>query len=138
MEENNFEWNERDLAHPGKRYQGQFIDGLIALSLFVLLLLSTKKFDIDNLVSEISIIAVPFLYFALSDALPNGQSIGKKLLGIHVVSKTTGKPCNVIQSFARNAFSPILGLLDAAFILSKKRQRLGDMLANTVVLKLKS
>ena len=78
-------------------------------------------------------IVVPLLYFVFSDALPGGQSLGKKLLGIKVVSKTTGKPCNILQSFLRNAFSPILGIIDAALILGRERQRLGDLFANTIV-----
>ncbi len=29
-----FDWKKAVLAHPGKRYQGQFLDGLIAIFLF--------------------------------------------------------------------------------------------------------
>lgn len=74
------------LAHPGKRFQGQFIDGLVAYFLgFV------SYYALDNFIGRepavYSGIAVGVIYFLLSDALPNGQSIGKRLLNIQVVSK---------------------------------------------------
>ena len=133
--ETKFEYHKNQLAHPGKRYQGQFIDGLIALLLFGVFMYLTKLLSLDGVIYDIVVVAVPFAYFLLSDALPNGQSLGKKVLGLYVVSKATGKPCKLWQSVARNLFSPILGIIDALFLLSKERQRLGDMLANTIVLK---
>ncbi len=80
-------------------------------------------------------ILVPFSYYALSDALPKGQSLGKKPFGLYVISKSTGKPCSVFQSLVRNVFSPVLGVVDAIIILGKGRQRIGDLMANTVVIK---
>lgn len=124
------------LAHPGKRYQGQFLDGLIALSLFGLMMFLSKSLNVEGQWVDVLIILVPFLYFALSDALPGGQSLGKKPFKLAVISKKTGKPCTLWQSFVRNAFSPILGVIDALMILGKKRQRLGDIFANTVVIKI--
>lgn len=124
-----------ELAHPGKRYQGQFIDGLIAIFLFFTTNYVLGFIELDaNIAGAIKLI-IPISYFVFSDALPGGQSLGKKPLGIKVVSKTTGKPCNLLQSFMRNAFSPFLGIIDAVLILGKKRQRLGDMFANTIVVK---
>ena len=130
----NMNWTHRDLAHPGTRYQGQFLDGFISLLLFALCLYASKSLDLDGQWIDVSIVAIPFAYFVFSDALPNGQSLGKLPLGICVVSRSTGKPCSIVQSFARNVFSPVLGFIDAALILGKKRQRLGDKLANTVVI----
>lgn len=89
----------------------------------------------NGVLFDILIVAVPFSYFLLSDALPNGQSIGKRILGIYVVSKTTGEPCKLWQSVARNLFSPVLGAIDAIVLLGKERQRLGDIFANTIVLR---
>jgi len=123
------------LAHPGKRYQGQFIDGLISLILFAAMMYLANIFELSGSLVDIAIILVPFSYFVFSDALPGGQSLGKKPLGLFVVSKDTGEPCTMWQSFLRNAFTPILSVLDAALILGADRQRIGDKMANTVVIK---
>ncbi len=126
---------DHQLAHPAKRYQGQFLDGLIAIGLFFLLIYLFRAVGFENSFSGAAAIAIPVCYFVFSDALPNGQSLGKKPFGLYVISRTTGKPCSLIQSFLRNAFSPILGLIDAVLIFGKERQRLGDKFANTIVIK---
>ncbi|SMF13768.1 Uncharacterized membrane protein YckC, RDD family [Alteromonadaceae bacterium Bs31] len=123
------------LAHPGTRYQGQFLDGLISLFLFILVLYITRWFGLKGLVFDVLIVLIPFAYFVFSDALPGGQSLGKKPFGIYVIARKTGKPCNLWQSFLRNVFSPILGLLDVLLILGADRQRLGDVFAGTAVIK---
>ena len=135
--ERNMDINREDLslAHPGKRYQGQFIDGLVSVLLFGLGIYLTRLWGLDGDLVDLIIIAIPFSYFVFSDALPNGQSLGKIPLGIRVVSKTTGESCSLLQSFARNVLTPVLGVLDAVLILGKKRQRLGDKMANTVVIR---
>lgn len=126
------------LAHPGKRYQGQFIDGLISIGLFAIGIFIRNSFELDDQFSGIIIIVIPFLYYLLSDALPKGQSIGKKLLNISVVHENTGAYCTVTQSIIRNLLTPILGIIEVIFIFMKRRQRLGDMLASTIVINNKS
>jgi uncharacterized RDD family membrane protein YckC len=135
MEEEKFTWSASDLAHPGKRYQAQFIDGIVSLLLFALCIYIFKLLGMQGTAVNAAIIVIPFAYFVLSDAMHNGQSIGKKFISIKVVSKTTGKPCKIWQSTMRNIFTPLLGALDAVLILGKKRQRLGDLMANTIVVK---
>ena len=135
MIEQEYSWNVSDLAHPGKRYQAQFIDGLISILLFIACIYITKTMNIEGVGANIFIVSIPLIYFVFSDAFPNGQSIGKKLLNISVVSKFTGKHCTIWQSFIRNAFTPLLGIIDAVLILGKRRQRLGDLMANTIVIK---
>jgi uncharacterized RDD family membrane protein YckC len=130
-----FDLTEVTLAHPGKRYQGQFIDGLIAVFLFFVTHYFLSFTEIEASVAGGIKLLIPIFYFVFSDALPGGQSLGKIPFGLRVISKTTGKPCKLWQSFMRNAFSPILGILDAVLILGKKRQRLGDLFANTIVVK---
>ena len=136
MKDDKFQWAKKDLAHPGKRYQGQFIDLLISIAIFSACLYIVKPLNLSGSIEDILILVFPFGYFILSDALPNGQSLGKKLLGIKVVSKKTGKPCTILQSIVRNIFTPILGVIDAALILGSNRQRLGDVFANTIVIKI--
>lgn len=127
-------WNQQDLAHPGKRYQGQFLDGIITAFLFFVCMYAMRTMGFQSQWSGLFMLGIPFIYFVFSDALPNGQSLGKRVLGICVVSKTTRKPCSVLQSFARNVLTPILGVIDAILILGKSRQRLGDKMANTIVI----
>ncbi|MDP8217235.1 MAG: RDD family protein [Candidatus Theseobacter exili] len=79
-------------------------------------------------------------YFTLMEGKVNGQTIGKMLTGIKVV-REDGKPVNLNESFIRN----ILRLIDALpfFYLvgaisvwsSSQKQRIGDRVAHTVVIK---
>jgi uncharacterized RDD family membrane protein YckC len=121
------------LAHPGKRFQGQFIDGLVAYLLGVL-----SFYFLDILVGREPAfylgISTGVAYFLFSDALPNGQSIGKKLLGIQVVGRGSMQPCSILQSLLRNVTFP-LGAIDWVFIFFGSHRRLGDFLASTIVIK---
>ena len=122
------------LAHPGKRFQGQFIDGLIAyiLGIIAFYLLHTI---IGKEASFLVAIIIALTYFLFSDALPNGQSIGKKLLKIKVVNKETMQPCSLVQSLLRNITFP-LGVFDWVFIFFGSHRRLGDFMASTIVVKM--
>ena len=75
MNEPEFEWKDSDFAHPGKRYQGQFIDGLISLAIFALCAYIVAILEVSSEIVDVTIILIPFLYFVLSDALPKGQSL---------------------------------------------------------------
>lgn len=125
---------ELPLAHPGKRYQGQAIDFGVCLFLFGLSIAFTNYFDVSSQIAGFFIFGVPLIYFVLADALPNGQSLGKRMMGLAVVSKSTGKSCTLLQSCARNGVTPLLGVIDYLVALGKGRQRLGDRVANTVVI----
>lgn len=81
----------------------------------------------------------PFLYFIIFEGLWNGQTIGKKAAGIRV-RMADGTPLTFAAALGRNLLRPadllpmfyFAGLL--AIFTNTKSQRLGDMLANTVVL----
>lgn len=123
----------KELAHPGKRFQGQCIDGLVAYFLGI-----TSFYLLDILINRepafYSGIAIGIMYFLFSDSLPNGQSIGKRLLNIQVLSKETMKPCSLFQSLLRNVTFP-LGIFDWIPIFFKPHRRLGDFIASTIVVK---
>jgi uncharacterized RDD family membrane protein YckC len=123
------------LASPKRRYLGQFIDILVTWAVFLGCLFTANELSIQQDYAGIISVFVAAMYFVFSDALPKGQTLGKKFLNISVIDKRTGKYCTLWQSFLRNMFTPILGAIDAVFILSKKRQRIGDMMANTIVVK---
>ena len=72
-------------------------------------------------------------YFLFSDGLPGGQSVAKRWLGMRVISESTGMPCSFAQSFVRNFFLAFFGPIDWLFIFGPKHQRLGDIVAGTIV-----
>lgn len=104
------------------------------------------------------------LYFLFQDGINNGRSFGKRIMTMWVVDAQTGIPCRYWQSVVRNLFrffvlfsgiliaaviEPLLGEIvwifaiagllifhiDAILILGAKRQRLGDKVAKTFVVK---
>ncbi|WP_240051852.1 RDD family protein [Pseudomonas arsenicoxydans] len=74
-------------------------------------------------------------YYLFSDAMPKGQSVGKKLLGMCVIDEGSYLDCNLYQSFVRNITTPFLSIFDWIFIFFGSRKRLGDMLASTIVIR---
>ncbi|WP_248768911.1 RDD family protein [Pseudomonas sp. MWU12-2345] len=130
-----------DLASPGKRLLAYMID------LFVVFLLVAMEVALDFLpipdnsftrglfavVDNLLLIAA-LGYFLLGDALPNGQTVGKRLMNISVVGFPVNTRCSVLQSFLRNVPKVLFSAVDAIFVLFGFRRRLGDMLAMTVVI----
>ena len=88
-----------------------------------------------------SFIVISF-YTLLSEILMNGQSWGKKLTGLKVV-KINGTEARLSDYLIRWAFRSVdiyLTLTTLGIIMinsTVKSQRLGDMLANTAVVKIK-
>ena len=84
---------------------------------------------------------IGFFYYFLLEGFA-GQTIGKRILGIAVV-KADGSPCTYLSSFVRNLlrvvdampFFYLVGL--AVMALSDRKQRIGDHVAGTVVVKVK-
>ena len=66
------------------------------------------------------------------DGFRKGQGIGKKLLSLQVLRLKDGKPCTFKDAFLRR-FAGLLQPFDLLWFLGKKRQRLGDKFAETVV-----
>ncbi|WP_416236708.1 RDD family protein [Vibrio owensii] len=109
------------------------IDGAISAAIFIFFLWLGTLIGLSQDSSGLIAFSAAAFYFLLSDGFAQGQSLGKKLLGISVIDSVTGKSCSYPQSFFRNVLTPIIGMIDAIFILGKRRQRLGDKLAKTVV-----
>lgn len=126
------------LARPSTRYQCLAIDLTVCLLLFVLAIITTKALGLDHQLSRYFIFGIPLFYFVIADALPEGQSLGKRILGLAVVSKKTGKSCNIVQSVVRNSATLLLGMLDWIVAFGKDRQRIGDRVANTIVVNRRS
>ena len=124
-----------DVASRMQRLAAQFLDGLVAAIPFVVALLVTFLLPRSD-VAFVPIIVgaiLGALYTLLADGLEGGQSIGKRLVGIRVVSMSTGAPCTFGQSFVRNLLLMILGPIDWIFIFGERHQRLGDKAAGTIV-----
>ena len=78
-------------------------------------------------------------YGAFCEGLFNGQTVGKRAMGIRVVSER-GVPISGAQAVLRNLVGSVDGLVPffyqtalASMILSSKFQRLGDLAAGTMV-----
>ncbi|BAZ16910.1 hypothetical protein NIES4071_87880 [Calothrix sp. NIES-4071] len=126
------------LATLNQRLSAHILDFIIIYLIFYLFYFSTSYLSKvtgfpKSLVGISFILAIFYRFF--SDALNEGQSLGKQAMGISVVDAVSKRPCTIMQSFIRNLFLSSLGLIDLIFIFSKKRQRLGDRIANTIVIK---
>ena len=119
-----------------------------AIDLFIVLILSMLFYPIGLLFA--------LIYMALADALHDGQSVGKRLMGFAVISLEDGKPCSVRQSVIRNlpilipmafAIIPLWGWIICSifaipltlleiYLLFKldSGHRLGDVMADTSVI----
>lgn len=92
-------------------------------------------------------------YLLIGDGLFDGRSLGKKLIGLRVVSADTDKPCTFKDSILRNSifgigyllykipwfgwiFIVIVSIFEFIILLgSKDGMRLGDEIAKTNVVK---
>ncbi len=114
------------------------------------------------LVLIVSLLFYPFgillglAYLSVCDSLQKGQSVGKKFIGLGVISLEDGGPCTFRQSFVRNlpfslplsvAIYPfwgailggflalVLGILELYLLLKiDSGHRLGDVMADTSVM----
>ncbi|MEP3049724.1 MAG: RDD family protein [Roseibium sp.] len=134
----------------GRRFVAHFVDLILVFIMFYVIGLQVAEktggltpdgFDLDGTPALI-VIALTFfastLYFALTEGA-GGQSFGKKILGIKVVS-ADGSPCSFGQAFSRNVLRLIDGiafyLVGVIFLMrSDTKQRLGDRVAGTVVIR---
>ena len=66
------------------------------------------------------------------DGMMGGRSLGKRLLSLQVIRLKDGKPCSFRDSIVRR-FTAIFQPFDTLFAFGKNKQRMGDKLANTVV-----
>jgi uncharacterized RDD family membrane protein YckC len=129
---------ERDVI--GHRILAALIDTGVwmAAILFISIAASRIGEDAGLIVGIVGTLLVVFLYSFILEGW-TGQTLGKLLLGI-VVVKADGRPCGFMSSFVRNAFR----IVDFQFyylvallvvLLTSKRQRIGDVLANTIVVR---
>lgn len=145
-----------DLAGLGSRFLAVTLDFLIQLLVFAALLTglifaasgAPKVTSKDTTLPESTVIAIVvavifllfFAYFVLFEAFWNGQTPGKKLLGIRVV-RDGGYPLDFGASAIRNLIrigelTVGMYLLSAiSALVSAENKRLGDFAAGTIVVR---
>jgi len=127
-----------DLASLLQRLAARFLDGIVVsipvcvLGYAGMRIYGTVAWPGGVLIAAAILFAM--MYGLFSDGLPGGQSLGKRWVGIRVVSIYTGSPCSFWQSFVRNILQSLLGPIDWIFIFGERRQRLGDKAAGTIVI----
>lgn len=125
----------------GKRLVAVLIDsvGFFVIFGFIISLLtgqaSSEGFHLTGLPAFL-VFFLLFVYFVVMEGL-FGATLGKMLLKMKVV-KTDGSPCDIASALTRN----VLRIVDYFFFgfvgmiliwMSPKKQRLGDTIANTIV-----
>jgi uncharacterized RDD family membrane protein YckC len=128
------------LATLGERWLARFLDGLLvfvaaAIAAGVSRALPPERTELRQIVFILCGGGYWLFYVLFADALPGGQSLGKRALRIAVVDSKSGAPCSIGASLLRNLSLSLLGFIDAVFIFGVDRRRLGDRLAGTSVIK---
>lgn len=140
------------LAGRGQRFAASFIDGLIGLafSVPVMMLLGLFKYYKSQQQPPLMLVfvsaAIGFAIFSAVHYLPlsrNGQTIGKKLIGIRIADLAQGKPdvgSILIKRYLPVSFvqlipgvGPIFSLVDILFIFRRDRRCVHDLIAGTQV-----
>ncbi|RZL50933.1 MAG: RDD family protein [Pedobacter sp.] len=140
-----------DIDYPvaglGERVAARLIDIAIFVGIwlvFIMLSLATGFFSRNETVLVILIIFFAFaivFYDLLCEIFMNGQSVGKRVLKIKVISLNGGQP-TIGQYFLRWIFrfidftvvtAWVGGLISVA--VTEKKQRIGDLVAGTTLIK---
>lgn len=149
-------------ADRGKRFMAMVLDMIITIIMtlpamvFVLLAmintgLCSKSFNCQTTATNtifilyffigLLLFAPPIIYPFIKDGMKNGQSYGKRLMGIRVISLDDGTPCTYARSAIRQLITHLL--CNVAFIgyiieplivlLDSDGRRIADRIANTFV-----
>lgn len=136
---------EYELASTGIRVVGAIID-LFAFFVYYLIIKFTLNISLVEQQSPLAwfLIDLPFfMYSPISEYFTKGQSLGKFCVGIRVV-KVSGENAGFREYFTRWIFRVVDMWFGAGFLAilfsstSERSQRLGDAMANTVVISKKS
>jgi uncharacterized RDD family membrane protein YckC len=143
---------ELPLAGIGSRFIAAIVDSLVLGSALILLIfLAAYIIPALGAIGEKAaswgvgiLFLIVFLlfwgYFALSEAFGNGRTLGKRVAKIRVIHQS-GRGINFVEALARNLVRFIdylpgfYGVGVVAMFMSKRSQRLGDMVAGTLVVR---
>ena len=127
------------LASRMARTVALFIDGalLFVVQMMLFVLAGLLHQGISDAAASVLLVGSSFVLWTFGmffmDGLRNGQGFGKKLLSLRVVRLKDGKPCTFRDSFVRRFTGLVLQPFDLVWAFGKNRQRIGDKLADTVV-----
>ena len=133
---------EYELASLGERILGRIIDGLILVAyaaVVAIMLVSANLLDGNGWL--VLVFGSPIIFYDLAfEVFMNGQSVGKKVMNIKVISLDGGQP-TLGQYIIRWVFrlidftltSSLCALITVA--VSEKKQRVGDMVGGTALIK---
>ncbi len=127
-------------AGPVPRMYAWSIDILIRIFMYIVIaFLANLLGNFGVGIALIGIFLIEWFYPVFFEVLKNGQTPGKKAFGIYVAQEN-GAPVAVGASMVRNIirfidfFPALYGFGFVSMMLNNKFQRLGDLVANTVVL----
>jgi uncharacterized RDD family membrane protein YckC len=93
-------------------------------------------------VAYVALIVLPFVYFTFFHGDARGQTPGKRLVGIRVVSDATGNRIGYGRAFGRYVMTVVFGLLVIPWVLDylwplwdRKNQALHDKIVGSVVVR---
>lgn len=130
-------------APNGRRVGATFIDSAILLASWLIMRsalglgLPVTMMEVPSIAPTVYLAALTFAYYFVLEGF-FAATLGKSLMRIQVL-KSDGDPCSFSESFKRNVvryidWLPLIYVLGGIFVLaSSKRQRLGDLVAGTIV-----
>jgi len=136
---------EFELGSLGDRIVARILDGLIIVAYaFVVMMIFVAGMEMGNTTTGqvgLFLLFLPIVFYDLVlEILMNGQSVGKRVMKIKVISLDGGQP-TIGQYMLRWLFRivdfSLTGSLCALICVaaSERRQRLGDMIAGTTLIK---
>ncbi|MEI6138640.1 MAG: RDD family protein [Mariniphaga sp.] len=131
---------EQSIASIGERVAATLLDLLFIGCYYIVVLILSSFIHSNRIIMIFSL--PPSLYSLISELAMNGQSWGKKIMKIKVVN-TDGTSATFSGYFLRwitrliEVLVTVGSLATITIILNRKGQRLGDIAANTAVIRLK-
>ncbi len=133
------------LAGLMSRFFAWLIDALVALGITIGLLVAAAALEavaggVGEVVGFVGYFLVNWGYMTLLELVWSGQTLGKRIMGLRVISET-GVRVSPSQSLLRNLARvvdnlPLLYLVGGLTALfSRSQQRLGDLIAGTIVVR---
>ena len=131
------------LAGPFRRAISYLIDNLVILGLMIAGIFASTLLTFGSPSGAGLILVIAFALFsgygAFCEGIFNGQTVGKKVVGIRVMT-TQGVPITGTQAVLRNLIGSVDGPLPfcyliglSSMVLTSRFQRLGDLAAGTMV-----
>ena len=136
---------EYELATIMQRFLASLIDGLIILGWYLicaLIVSSMRSYESMEMWIILLFLPVFLFYNFVQEAFLGGRSVGKRAMGIKVISMSGENPslseCSIRWAMRMvDIFFSLGGVAVMVASSSEKSQRVGDIMANTVVISLK-